>query len=193
MEEKNNYTVENEKIIFRRACLNDNMEEIAELIYDTDKYIYPFWFNNDREKAIEFLKNHIPKDGFIFNYNNLYIAYDKTTKHIIGLICALDNSINFDYDYSEIKRVNQNYSFTITNYIEKLIEEVKELNGLYISNVCVNKDYRGKSIGTKLLGYFISQMEEVGFENFALDCLLHNLIAKNLYHSFSFREMKETF
>ena len=42
MEEKNNYAVENEKIIFRRACLNDNMEEIAELIYDTDKYIYPF-------------------------------------------------------------------------------------------------------------------------------------------------------
>jgi len=40
------------------------------------------------------------------------------------------------------------------------------------------------------LGYFISQMEDVGFNKFALDCLLHNLPAKNLYHSLGFREMK---
>ena len=49
---------------------------------------------------------------------------------------------------------------------------------------------RGKRIGTKLLGYFISQMEQAGFENFALDCLLHNLPAKNLYHGLGFKEMK---
>ena len=34
-------------------------------------------------------------------------------------------------------------------------------------------------------------MENAGWEEFALDCLLHNLRAKNLYHSFGFKEMKE--
>lgn len=61
---------------------------------------------------------------------------------------------------------------------------------MYVSNVCIDKNLRGKKIGTKLLGYFISQMEKVGFNRFELDCLLHNLPAKNLYHSLGFREMK---
>ena len=33
-------------------------------------------------------------------------------------------------------------------------------------------------------------MEKEGFNKFALDCLLHNLQAKNLYHSLGFKEMK---
>ena len=61
---------------------------------------------------------------------------------------------------------------------------------IYIPNLCVDKSLRGKKIGTKLLGYYIKQMEEAGFNKFALDCLLHNLPAKNLYHSLGFKEMK---
>ena len=34
-------------------------------------------------------------------------------------------------------------------------------------------------------------MEVVGYDAFALDCLLNNLRAKNLYHSMGFKEMKE--
>ena len=89
---KNSYLVENEFIYFRRAKKEDNMEEIAKLLYQTDPYIYPFWFDNDEDKCIEFLKNEILKDGFIFNYNNLYVAFDKTINKIVGVICAIDKS-----------------------------------------------------------------------------------------------------
>lgn len=34
-------------------------------------------------------------------------------------------------------------------------------------------------------------MEKAGYNQFTLDCLLHNLRAKNLYHGFMFKEMKE--
>mgnify|MGYP003299763588 CR=1 FL=1 len=34
-------------------------------------------------------------------------------------------------------------------------------------------------------------MENTHFETFELDCLLHNLRAKNLYHNMGFREIKE--
>ena len=43
---KNSYTVENELIYFRRATKDDNMEEIAKLIYDTDQYISILVWNN---------------------------------------------------------------------------------------------------------------------------------------------------
>lgn len=47
MNEKKDYKVGFEDIILRRAKKDDNMEDIARLIYETDPYIYPFWFNND--------------------------------------------------------------------------------------------------------------------------------------------------
>jgi len=75
--------------------------------------------------------------------------------------------------------------------IEKEIEESENDKLLYISNICIKNRLRGKKIGSKLLGYFISQMEDVGYDTFSLDCLLHNLRAKNLYHSMGFKEMKE--
>lgn len=189
---KNSFLVENEMIYFRRATKEDNMEEIAELIYDTDPYIYPYWFQKDKEKCLEFFKNEILKEGFIFNYNNLYVAYDSTADKIVGVICAIDKSVNLEYDYKTLENVNDNYKTTIEKYIKPILDEVEELDDktIYIPNVCIDNNLRGKKIGSRLLGYYISQMEKAGFEKFALDCLLHNLPAKNLYHSLGFKEMK---
>jgi len=190
--EKNSYLVENNLIYFRRAKNDDNMEEIAKLIYDTDPYIYPYWFENDEKKCITFLKDKMREDGFIFNYNNLYIAWDSTINKIVGVICAIDKSVNLTYDYEKLRKINNNYDKVINKYIKPILKEVEEFDNetIYLSNLCIDNTLRGKKIGTKLLGYFISQMEKNGFNRFALDCLLHNLPAKNLYHSLGFREMK---
>ena len=64
--------------------INDNFEEIAELIYQTNPYIYPYWFNNNINEGITKLKESqvIMKDGqnkidfeTVLNLNNkiLYI------------------------------------------------------------------------------------------------------------------------
>ena len=188
---KKSYTVEHENIIFRRARIDDNFKEIADLIYFTDPYIYPFWFQGDLGYACEFLVEHIAKPGFIFYFENIYVAYDKTTDHIVGIICAIDRNANLDFDYEQIKTNNQNHKITIEGYIERIIAEAKENDYLYISNVCIAGDYRGKKIGTRLLGHYLGQMEKAGFHEFALDCLLHNLRAKNLYHNLGFIEIAE--
>lgn len=190
---KNKYLVENDEIEFRRANLNDNLDDIAELIYKTDPYIYPFWFNNNIEEAKKYLKQLLTRPNNLFNIDNLYVAYDKTINHIVGVLCAIDKSLTFDHEYSEDKKTNHNYEFTIDNYIipvEKEIEEFDE-HAMYISNLCIAENVRSKGIGSYLLGYFISQMEKQGYDVFHLDCLLHNLRAKNLYHSMGFKEMKE--
>lgn len=191
MTEKKDYAVNLDELVFRRAKETDNFREIAKLIYQTDPYIYPFWFGNDVRACEKFLSERIGLGGFIFNYNNIYVAYDKKEDKILGLIVALDKGIDFDYDYSESEKINHRHDLTIKKYIKGVIKEVKESDAIYIMNCTVLDGYRGKKIGTRLLGYFISQMEEEGYETYALDCLLHNLRAKNLYHTMGFKEMKE--
>lgn len=190
--EKDSYLVEKDLIQFRRATKDDNLSQIADLIYDTDPYIYPYWFDNNETECKEFFKKTILEEGFLFHYNNLYIAHDITTNEIVGVICAIDKSVNLKYNYESLKQVNEKYEKVVNEYIKPILDEVAEYDDttIYIPNVCINKELRGKRIGTNLLGYYISQMEKAGYNQFSLDCLLHNLPAKNLYHSMGFKEMK---
>ena len=103
--EKDSYLVEKDLIHFRRATKEDNLSQIADLIYDTDPYIYPYWFDNNENECKEFFKKTILEEGFLFHYNNLYIAHDITTDEIVGVICAIDKSVNLDYDYESLNNV----------------------------------------------------------------------------------------
>ncbi len=191
--EKKDYRVDLEDIVLRRAKKEDNMEDIARLIYQTDPYIYPFWFNNDIEEAVRVLTPRIKEPGFICYYENCYVAYDISNKKIIGLVCAIDPTTDLNYDYSSLEAINDNYRFTINNYLKLLIAEVLEKKYMYLVNVCVDEAYRSRRIGSRMLSYFIEQMHQAGFEDIGFDCLMHNLRAKNLYHSLGFKEVSEGF
>jgi len=189
MSEKKDYLLTYDEIDLRRARREDNIEEIAKLIYETDPYIYPFWFNNDIEEAKKILSKFIIDPGFIYNYENMYIAHDKTNGHIVGLICAIDYTMDLEYDYSKLEKLGSRHAFVVKNYINLLINEVKENNSMYIVNCCVDKEFRSKRIGTVMLGNFLKLMEGAGYDTIEFDCLLHNVRAKNLYHSLGFKEM----
>ena len=191
--EKKDYKIEFEDIVLRRAKKDDNMEEIAKLIYQTDPYIYPFWFNDSIEEAVEVLVPRIQEPGFIYNYENCYVAYNIGQKKIVGIICAIDPTTNLDYDYSELSAINNNYKFTINHYVNEIINEVVNKKYMYLVNVAVDVEYRSHKIGKRLLTYFIEQMHEAGFDEIGFDCLMHNLRAKNLYHSLGFKEVSEGF
>lgn len=191
--EKKDYKVGFEDIILRRAKADDNMEEIAKLLYQTDPYIYPFWFNDSVEEAIKVLVPRMKEPGFIYHYENCYVAYDLDAKKIVGVVCAIDPTTNLNYDYSELSKVNDKYNFTINNYVKELINEVTNKKYMYLVNVSVDVDYRSNKIGKRMLSYFVEQMHEAGFDEIGFDCLMHNLRAKNLYHSLGFKEVSEGF
>ncbi len=193
MSEKKDYKIDFDDIVLRRARADDNMEDIAKLIYQTDPYIYPFWFNNDSNEAVKVLTPRLAEPGFIYNYENCYVAYSKQHDKILGLVCAIDPTTNLDYDYSELINVNENYSFTINNYVKAIINEVVEKKYMYFVNVCVDEEYRSMKIGSRMLENFINQMHNAGFIEICFDCLMHNLRAKNLYHSLGFKEVSEGF
>lgn len=189
MKVKQEYLLTYDTIELRRANERDNFKEIAKLIYETDKYIYPYWFNNNEEKAIEYLSKMVQEPKFIYYYENMYIAYDTTFSCIVGIVNAIDYTTELDYDYTDFKKTNERFAFVYKHYIKELIDLVKREKTMYAVNLCVSKNLRGKRIGSVLLGNFIKQMEKAGFDTIEFDCLLHNCRAKNLYHSLGFKEM----
>lgn len=190
---KDDYLCDRSRIQFRRANKIDNIEEMAELIYNSNPYIYPFWFNNDINEAKRCLSHMLLSEGKIYSIDNFYIAYDKIDDRIVGLICALDNTSMFSHNYNDLKDINYNYKYTIENYVETLEKEVENFNDkvMYISNICIIDELRGMRVGSHLLGCFLEQMQRVGYDTFHVDCLLHDLRTRNLYHSMGFKEMNE--
>ena len=172
-------------IVVRKVNLNDNFDEIAELIYETDPYIYPYWFNNDVEEAKRVLVPLMKEDSFIFNYKFMYIAIDKNNNKIVGLVSIMDNKANYDYNYDSLRNVNERYKFTIDNYIMELINEVKSTGMPYLSNVSVHHDYRGKRIGTLLLRFVIDDIKDK-YDKIVSDVLSQNPSAVKLYQNLLF-------
>lgn len=180
------------QIEFRKAKKNDNLEEIAELLYRTDPYIYPYWFGG-LENCKKELSTLLIEDNFLFNVDNLYIMKDLRNNKIIGVICVIDKHADLTYDYSKLEQVNARYKFTINNYIKVLIEEVKNSSFAYISNVCVHPDYRGKSIGSMMVRQVIEIYRKKSFNEISLDVLADNPGAIKLYKNLGFEQSSEIF
>jgi len=180
------------KLSIRKAAREDNLKEIAELIYYTDDYIYPYWFES-LEKCQQELPTLLTEENFFFNINNLYLAIDELNNKIAGVICILDNSVDFDYNYDKLRNYNERYRFTVDNYIMGLIKEVKESDFAYISNVCVHKEYRGRHIGNMLVSHVIDIYTKKCFDEIVLDVLAKNPGAIKLYENLGFEQFTEIF
>lgn len=177
---------------FRKATEYDKLEEIAELLYRTDPYIYPYWFSS-LDNCKKELSKLLLEDKFFFNINNLYIMIDNYNNRIIGVICVVDKDVDLNYDYDKLEKVNKRYEFTINNYIKELIKEVKNAQFAYISNVCVHPDYRGKHVGSMMLKHVIEICKKEYFEEIALDVIADNFGAIKLYQNLGFEQSSEIF
>lgn len=133
------------------------------------------------------------EEKFFFYIYNLYVLIDKSNRKIIVVICVVDKNVDLDYDYSKVLQVNDRYKFTIENYIFGLIKEVKNSDFAYISNVCIDKDYRGKHLGNIMLNWLIDIYKKSIFKELSLDVIIDNGAAVKLYENIGFEQNSEVF
>lgn len=184
--------MELDELIIRKPTPDDNLEKIAELLYNTDPYIYPYWFET-LDKCKKELPPLLLEENFFFSLKNLFITIDSSNNEIIGVVCILDKTVNLDYDYSELKKKNERYKFTIENYIEELIKEVENADFAYISNVCVDANYQGKHIGKTMLKHIMELYKKNLYNHIVLDVLAENPGAIKLYQNLGFEQFTEIF
>ena len=161
----------------------DNFLEIAELIYETDKYIYPA-MSNSKSETIKILIEMI-KRNTIYNYNNCIVAIHNS--HIVGLIvfATKQNVSKNNYDKWINSDIKCNY--LIKNYILNCEKNIMD-NQISLVCVCVKQDFRRQKIGSSLISYLFQQFPT---KEFFLDTLKNNVEAINLYTSLGFKIMQE--
>ena len=149
----------------RKCNSKDNFFEIADLIYDTDPYIYPAAFRS-KSRARHIMKN-LMSEKCIFNRNNIRVAVKD------GLICGIALVV-----------ADKNFSNSPNYFNESKNDKV------YIACVCVNRKYRGKGVGEALIR---SVLEEFSTSTIVLDVLEDNRNAIELYKKCGFQEYEHDY
>ncbi|MBE5735619.1 MAG: GNAT family N-acetyltransferase, partial [Clostridiales bacterium] len=163
----------------RKLNKDDNFNKVAELIYATDQYIYPYWFynfNNWRDVLVYLIQN----SGSIFYYNNILIAEDDG--NICGILIFLLNKDKFIIDYEELMKVNSNFKYTIEEYIIPTCTNIDD-DTIHIPNISVSIESRRKGVATELIETLKKMFPN---KNLEVDVLSTNKPAIELYNKEGF-------
>lgn len=188
-----------------KSILNKGeLESIAKLIYQTDKFIYPDMFGSE-EIAAAVLPNlfKIGADT-MFCLDNLFIC--KIVDKIVAVILWYEGRLCWTKDLleterSKLERREDGYRDCNLTCHGDWREQLNRVSREYISkydnpdsdvitllNVCVDPAIRGQGIGKKMLKAFLSQHDGKDFE---LCVLSDNQSAIALYKSCGFDEAGE--
>ncbi|MBO8161239.1 MAG: GNAT family N-acetyltransferase [Thermosipho sp. (in: Bacteria)] len=179
--------------MIKRLEKSDDLMKVAKLIFKTDEKLFKFLFGNF-EKAVKKIVRLVEKEKNIFSYNNIFAYYNEDK--IIGILVMYDvekivkkGVINdFISVFSKIELIKLFFKSILLNPVINL----KGIRGLYIQNICVDEEYRGRGIGTKLLNYCFEYARSKKYREIFLDVSINNR-AKELYlrNGFKIIDMKK--
>lgn len=165
----------------RKLTLEDDLDQVAKLIYETDPYIYPYLFNDNKEEGIKVLKQTIINDT-IYNYKNIDVAVFEG--QIVGMVVSKKTPIKISLEElansfilagaiidDKFKKVFQEYYMPMEN----------EPSGVYIANVCIDERYYRCSISKYMLEKIIKEDE-----TYHLEVIIANEVAVHLYKNLGF-------
>ena len=156
-------------ITFRQLHHDDILDEqqlvdIAGLIYDTDKYIYPQMFTREQAKRLIPLLLAGNEDR-MFSLDNIFCAM--AGDRIVGLILHKKGPLNWDSGelvmYAGL--LDENLSDTIDIVENEYFHEYDSTpeDATAILNCCVNSNYRMQNdirLGTRMMQAFVAQHHE---------------------------------
>ena len=164
---------------------------IAELIYETDPFIYPAIFESNRdsrETAIALLPGLLRSaQDNMFRQDNLFLYMKGDC--VVGII--LWNKGPLCWDYIPLVNVAKTNGFTLKE--ENLVKvRDKYVQGQYFEadpdtisliNICINSTMRGQGVGKRMMTEFLLHHEG---EQMELCVLSDNLSALTLYQNMGF-------
>lgn len=163
--------------------------DVAEILYDTDPYIYPAAFGNKKvaRKAFPYLIN----DTGVFQKDNLFVA--TVNSETVGVLSSFYKASDECNEYinlaHRIKNIPLSFTDVCKDYFSKLPAYVNNSDdAVYISCICVKEKCRGMKIGEQLLKYALDK--NMGKKVY-LHVLSDNVGAISLYKKYGFTVLCE--
>ena len=180
---------------FRRAGPGD-VEEAIPLIYSSGPHEYDYTFAVGRHKVLDFLRTAFVDGSSTVGYGSYVVAV--ADGHVVG--------IGAFHDGAKYERANRKVMYPVVRFYGPLtgwgvlrrgMDLQQELmpspkrGDLFIQNVGVSVDMRGRGIGTALLRNQIDPARSKGFRRCILDVAVTNPRAQALYERLGFRVVEE--
>ncbi len=166
-------------ITTKRFDFKDDVEKVVELIIETDDYIYPPMFSRNTDEQVPFFRACFEDSQSLFYKDNILVAYADGS--IVGILIAFSGGSSLRLCHSDniLSRENaESISYCNCNYFSPLIESYAgRKDVVYISNVCVDKELRGRGVGGALLEAYLATVDGCA----ELDVLCDNPAAIGLY------------
>ncbi|WP_172826892.1 GNAT family N-acetyltransferase [Flammeovirga sp. SJP92] len=169
--------------------ISDDIRKVAQLIVETDPFIYPALAGNETSR-ISVIEEMIKKGRFVFCKENIFVA--KRDDSIAGLIVCFINTPSWhDEEFKEIYKNNDiEYTPSVSTVVEEYFSKTTATDYLYISNICTAKEHQKKGVASTLVNYIISLFPQ---KSIGLHVLCDNQNAIRLYEKLGFKiQHKET-
>ncbi len=176
--------------VTRQAEPTDNLERIAELIYQSNPEVFTYWFETFL-RARAPLKQMINTYNHLFSWQNLYVLQNLRTGQLQGVVMAL-GPIFLSNDYSRLKRISEPYRYAVEHYVEPMVERAMNEHSttdILLANCCIDPLAREIGLGRLLLENTINILQGNLAQSFTADCRNDDTVAKQLLRSLGFKRI----
>lgn len=158
-------------IIIRKSNQKD-LEDIAKLIYYTEKYPNEEWGGTCKEECYSNIKKLINSNGTRYNYKYIWVA--EKDKEVLGIIVLIPFNklmkltLKTDLITTRLLRGIGNKLLYVLSSIEYLIFKEYARETLYVSNIAISPNSRGLGVGKLLMSFAEEKSKEVGYRGVSL-------------------------
>lgn len=160
----------------------DDFNQVARLIYLTDPYVYPNWFDS-MDDGIKVIREMIDLPT-LYNKENISVAVT-SDGFIAGVLVSKQAPFVEDKKYVlkafELAGVNvdKRTDYVFESYYAKMGENE---DGYYIANVAVDDNYRRRGIAAAMVSHVIKDKGHC-----SLECVIGNPVSWRLYQRLGFK------
>lgn len=166
-----------------------NFRELADLIYDTDPYIYPAMFGN-RDNAARLLPLLFCGEDSMFCLENVFAAFCR--RRIVGLLLWKKGRLKWSPEL--LKRLAEKNGVEISPYLDDVAKKYVDMYAdedrediVSLINLSVSGELRGRGIGRAIMEHFFAKRHGRSYE---LCVLADNKNAVHLYRSLGFEPVE---
>ena len=173
---------ESNEVVIRKLQDGDDLNQVAKLIYLTDPYVYPGWFDSI-EDGVKVIREMIDLPT-LYNRENITIAV-QPNGFIAGIIVSKQTP--FVEEYENIRKafdlsgvsMDKRTKETFDAYYAKM---GKAEDGYYIANVAVDEQCRKRGIAVALMNHILKRQTVC-----SLECVVANVGSWRLYQRLGFQ------